>query len=301
MLPQILGTAAGVVTGNPYIGATVAGVGETAKSGNLLSGIMAGLGAFGGANLAQGVANAGANVGQAAGSASAGTAGGTGVVATENAAQALASTPSITSSIIPSTGSLGFKAPETFAQALPTEAPGIGSIVPSSTSTAGIGGGATAAPDLYTMSNKARITLENLKAGLTGGIDSLKTGLGEAGKPLTSGQMFSRAALPIAQTAMMAGAQEPVGPEDNSKLWGKYTPISEFRKRYRGYAQGGVLEQNPMMQDTSRENLNLDMRSHPFLKEPTFSEPNQVEGGYAKGGYLDGPGDGMSDSIPGND
>jgi hypothetical protein len=58
MLPQIAGTAIGVATGNPYIGAAVAGAGETAKSGNLMSGIMAGLGAYGGANLFQGVANA---------------------------------------------------------------------------------------------------------------------------------------------------------------------------------------------------------------------------------------------------
>lgn len=308
MLPQIAGTAIGVATGNPYIGAAVASAGETAKSGNLMSGIMAGLGAYGGANLFQGVANA------APGAASATGAGATGAGASTanlpSAAQLGSSaTAAQQAGQAPMAGMIGSPAglspqsaafqsvtasdPMGFAGTL-TEGAKLG--------TAPFGGSVGAqtgitSPTLGTMSSKAPITFENLKAGLSnitgdGGIKSLQQGLGEAGKPITGGQLAARAAMPIAQAAISASAPEQFEPEDNSKLWGKYTPLSEFRKRYRGYAEGGVLEQNPLMPDTSRQNLNLDMREHPL------GEMNGLTGGYAKGGYLDGPGDGMSDDIP---
>jgi hypothetical protein len=311
MLPQIAGTAIGVATGNPYIGAAVAGAGETAKSGNLMSGIMAGLGAYGGANLFQGVANAAPGAASATG-AGASTANlpsatqlGSSATAAQQAGQApmagMVGSPADLSPQSAALQSVTASDPMGFAGTL-TEGAKLG--------TAPFGGSVGAqtgitSPTLGTMSSKAPMTFENLKAGFSnimgdGGIKSLQQGLGEAGKPITGGQLAARAAMPIAQAAISASAPEQFEPEDNSKLWGKYTPLSEFRKRYRGYAEGGVLEQNPLMPDTSRQSLKFDMRDHP-LEEPIGNNAGYARGGYrgyAKGGYLDGPGDGMSDDIP---
>jgi len=304
MLPEIIGTAAGVATGNPYVGAAVAGAGKTAQTGNLMSGVMAGLSAYGMQGLGQGIANAGVSSGASTAGAGASTAGlpsaaelGSSATAAQSAGQA------------PMAGMVGSPAgmsPQTaaFEASKSIDPTGFAGTLSDSAklNSAPFGGSVgaqtgIASPTLGTMSAKAPLTFENFKAGLQnitgeGGIKALQTGLGEAGKPLTGGQLAARAAMPLAQVAMSAAAPEPFKPEDNSGLWGKYTPLSEFRKRYRGYAQGGVLEQNPMMQDTSRQGLNLDMRDHPL------QEPIDNNAGYAKGGYLDGPGDGMSDDIP---
>jgi len=299
MLPEIIGTAAGVATGNPYVGAAVAGAGKTAQTGNLMSGVMAGLSAYGMQGLGQGIANAATPAAGATGAAGAGTAATTGAGITPAAAQSALGQTAGTSGFT-GAGSIGLKAPELAPSALSTSGAQVGGALPT---LGDVGIGSVAGPTefggstLGTMSAKAPLTFENFKAGLQnitgeGGIKALQTGLGEAGKPLTGGQLAARAAMPLAQVAMSAAAPEPFKPEDNSGLWGKYTPLSEFRKRYRGYAQGGVLEQNPMMQDTSRQGLNLDMRDHPL------QEPINNNAGYAKGGYLDGPGDGMSDDIP---
>lgn len=253
ILPQIAGTAIGVATGNPYIGAAVAGAGETAKSGNLLSGIMAGLGAYGGANLFQGVANAAPGAASATG-AGASTASlpsaaelGSSATAAQQAGQAplagMVGTPAGVSTQTAALQAAQAADPLGFAGTL-TEGAKLG--------TAPFGGSVgaqtgIASPTLGTMSSKAPITFENLKAGFQnitgeGGLKSLQAGLGEAGKPITAGQLASRAALPIAQAAMSAmPGPEPLT-DDTSSLWGKYTPLSEFRKRYRGYAQGGEID-----------------------------------------------------------
>lgn len=302
ILPQIAGTAIGVATGNPYIGAAVAGVGETAKSGNLLSGIMAGLGAYGGANLFQGVANAAPGAASATG-AGASTAGlpsaaelGSSATAAQQAGQAplagMVGTPAGVSTQTAALQAARAADPLGFAGTL-TESAKLGAAPFGGSVGAQTG---IASPTLGTMSAKAPITFENLKAGLQnitgeGGLKSLQAGLGEAGKPITAGQLASRAALPIAQAAMSITPRTPMLGENTLGGFGEFTPLSELRKRY-SYAQGGVLEQNPMMDDTSRQNLNLDMREHPL------GEMNGLTGGYAKGGYLDGPGDGMSDDIP---
>ncbi len=303
MLPQIAGTAIGVATGNPYIGAAVAGAGETAKSGNLMSGIMAGLGAYGGANLFQGFANA------APGAASA-TGAGASTASLPSAAELGASTTaSQAAGQAPLAGMIGSPAgmsPQTAAlnaarAADPTGFAGsLTDVAKSSTAPFGGSVGATTgsiSPTLGTMSAKAPMTLENISGGLKnimgeGGIKALRAGLGEAGSPITGGQLAARAALPIAQAVMSAVPRPGSLIDEGSDLFGNTPSLADYQKRYRGYAQGGALELNPMMQDASRQNLNLDMREHPL------GEPNQVTGGYAKGGYLDGPGDGMSDSIP---
>lgn len=305
ILPEIAGTAIGVATGNPYIGAAVAGAGKTAQTGNLMSGIMAGLGAYGGANLAQGVANS-ATPAAGAGATGAGASTASLPSAAELGASATASQAAGQAPLAGMVGSPAGMSPQTAAlNAAPAADPTgfAGSITEvGRASTAPFGGsvGATTgsiSPTLGTMSAKAPMTLENISGGLKnimgeGGIKALQAGLGEAGKPITTGQLASRAALPIAQLAMSAAPRPGSLIDDSSDSFGNTPSLADYQKRYRGYAQGGALELNPMMQDTSRQGLNLDMRDHPL------GEPNQVNGGYAKGGYLDGPGDGMSDSIP---
>lgn len=113
-----------------------------------------------------------------------------------------------------------------------------------------------------------------------GGVDKFVTAAGGTGPALFQA---GSAAMP----AINALTPEPEGPPSTSLGFGPFTPISELRNRYAdrmGYAQGGVASLNPMHGMFDARNANRE-----------FGEPM---GGYKKGGYLDGPGDGMSDSIP---
>jgi len=274
-LPTILGTVAGFATGNPYIGATVAGASETAKSGNLLSGVMTGLTAFGMQGLGQTLANTGANTASQAANAAtqAGQAGGVGLTLPAGAADAVSG--------LTGAGKIGFSAPaSSVASNIGSSVPGIGDIA------SGIGGGASKAADLFTMSNPAKLNMSNILSGVKGvfqpgGLDAFKTAGGAAGAPLTGKEMISRIAAPVYGLGLM-GSQTT--PEKKEQDYGDYVPLSEVRKRY-GYAMGGDV-------DTSRQQINFDMRNKPM------GERNDIDGGYAKGGYLNGDGDGMSDSIP---
>jgi hypothetical protein len=60
ILPTIAGIGIGFATGNPFLGAAAAGLGGYATSGSLEKGLMAGLGAFGGASALGSLANVGA-------------------------------------------------------------------------------------------------------------------------------------------------------------------------------------------------------------------------------------------------
>jgi hypothetical protein len=64
---------------------------------------------------------------------------------------------------------------------------------------------------------------------------------------------------------------------------GPFESLESVRRRARGYAQGGIAALNPMMGVFDARNANREF--------------GEQMGGYKKGGYLDGPGDGMSDSI----
>jgi len=59
ILPTIAGIGIGFATGNPFLGAAAAGLGGYATSGSLEKGLMAGLGAFGGASALSGLATVG--------------------------------------------------------------------------------------------------------------------------------------------------------------------------------------------------------------------------------------------------
>jgi hypothetical protein len=60
ILPTIAGIGIGVATGNPFLGAAAAGLGGYATSGSLEKGLMAGLGAFGGASFLGSLGSVGA-------------------------------------------------------------------------------------------------------------------------------------------------------------------------------------------------------------------------------------------------
>jgi hypothetical protein len=75
---------------------------------------------------------------------------------------------------------------------------------------------------------------------------------------------------------------EPMQTEES--YWGGPSEsLEDLRRRVRGYAEGGIA-------DLGMGGA-FDARTH----MPEYGEPMDT---YAKGGYLDGPGDGMSDSIP---
>lgn len=292
-LPTILGTAAGFMTGNPYIGAAVAGGTQTAQTGNLMSGIMTGLTAFSMQGLGQSLANAAPGAAPSAlGGASSASAlptaaeMGAGATAAQAAGQApMAAMVGTPGGLSPQTAALNaMKATD------PTGFAGTISNVPKIN--AGAFGGSTGAvtgattPTLGTMSAKAPLTMSNIVSGIKniagpGGMSAFKTAGGTAGVPLTGREAISRIAAPVYGLSLMGGATTP---ENKEQDYGDYVPLSEVRKRY-GYAMGGDV-------DTSRQQVNFDMRNKPM------GERDDINGGYAKGGYLDGPGDGMSDSIP---
>lgn len=91
--------------------------------------------------------------------------------------------------------------------------------------------------------------------------------------------------MPAAGALMGAMPAVSPAPAQESYWSGPSESVEDLRRRVRGYAEGGIT------------NLGMagggafDART----KLPAYDEPMDS---YAKGGYLDGPGDGMSDSIP---
>jgi len=78
---------------------------------------------------------------------------------------------------------------------------------------------------------------------------------------------------------------EPMQTEES--YWGGPSEsLENLRRRVRGYAEGGITDL-----EMAGGGGAFDART----KLPAYDEPMDT---YAKGGYLDGPGDGMSDSIP---
>lgn len=70
-LPTIAGIGVGVATGNPFLGSAVAGGLTMATGGSLVQGLMAGVGAYGGAGMLSGLTSAGATQAAALGEAAA--------------------------------------------------------------------------------------------------------------------------------------------------------------------------------------------------------------------------------------
>lgn len=165
------------------------------------------------------------------------------------------------------------------AQALPTSS--IGMALPQGVSPAVADIGRSAA---LTSAANAPVSLSNVGAGLK---DLLSTGGAERFANITGDSALSSVGLPAAGLAMSALAPTTPYPTGEQSLgFGPFTPISELRRgnEKMGYAEGGITALNPM------QGMFDARRSLPEYREPI--------GNFKKGGYLDGPGDGMSDSIP---
>lgn len=116
-----------------------------------------------------------------------------------------------------------------------------------------------------------------------GGMDRFKAATGSSA--LTS------VGLPAA--GMLLSTPPPAYGGEFSLDMGPFTPLSDVRKQQSGggsqyslYAEGGITDVSNMAMGGM-----FDARTH----LPSFDEPKST---YRSGGYLDGPGDGMSDSIP---
>jgi hypothetical protein len=91
--------------------------------------------------------------------------------------------------------------------------------------------------------------------------------------------------MPAAGALMGAMPTASPMPEQESYYSKPFESLQSVRNRVRGYAEGGITDLSMAGGGA------FDART----KLPAYDEPTEV---YAKGGYLDGPGDGMSDSIP---
>jgi hypothetical protein len=126
-------------------------------------------------------------------------------------------------------------------------------------------------------------TFEAAGAGLK---DLLSPGGATRFSDITGSSALTSVGLPAASLALQGGAlATPQMGGGYSMDFVPFTPLSELRERNKsmGYAQGGIAALNPMLGVFDARNANREF--------------GEQMGGYKKGGYLDGPGDGMSDSI----
>ena len=127
--------------------------------------------------------------------------------------------------------------------------------------------------------------IDKLGAGVEG---LTKQGGADAFKAATGSSALSSLGMPAA--GALVGAMSPtnlaVAPTQESYWGGPSESVEDLRRRVRGYAEGGITDLEMVGGGGA-----FDART----KLPAYNEPMDT---YAKGGYLDGPGDGMSDSIP---
>ena len=299
ILPMIAGAGLMMIPGvGPLAAAGMVGGFETLRTGDIGKGLMAGLGAYGGAGLAQGLAGA-------AGSAATNT----------SAANALG----VPASAMPVNAATG----------LPT-AVGTGA-----TSQAGMLAAQNASMGLTPLQSAANISSS---AGYAAGaapasMSTQAANLMSAGaqsvaaNPLTAGKTMYNAmptgSVPAlgatAANAMLPEYKSPVMPkleeDDGGPNKGKYLspnfqgydprrPNPYYRPTGLGYAAGGMID--PMQQMPNGGLAALQgMRDGYAAPQTMAGNIPQMAGGGEIGGYSDGgrmlkgPGDGMSDSIPG--
>jgi hypothetical protein len=152
---------------------------------------------------------------------------------------------------------------------------------------------APAAPGAASLT-PTKVPFENLgvgdKLGSFGrGLESLTSSSGRqdlmnayGGSGLKAGLGAAAFASPVLTPLL---TPEPMQAEES--YWsGPSESVEDLRRRVRGYAEGGITDL-----EMAGGGGAFDART----KLPAYDEPMDT---YAKGGYLDGPGDGMSDSIP---
>jgi hypothetical protein len=259
ILPAIAGAGLMMIPGvGPLAAAGMVGGFETLRTGDIGKGLMAGLGAYGGAGLAQGLSTAGASA-----------AGDIGVNATSAGAE--------------NVGANALR--ESAGAGLSTPMPGV----------------SNAAGEALRASAPAPVTLGNMGSGVSQ--------LGATGGPSSIYNALPTGTLPaLGATALNAMTPEapsiPGQPEEDPRYAGspyRYNlspnfqgstptrPNPYYRPTGLGYAEGGDI---------------MMAAGGSYDDEPMGDMPGMAAGGslgsYSDGGrMLKGPGDGMSDSIPG--
>jgi len=323
LLPTIVGAVAAPLTGGSSLAAVLAGAatGAALNGGNPLMGaLMGGLGGYGGAGIGNAIQGTGAAAAVPAGAANTGT----GI--TESAANAATSggssagfkLPSATASLPNPSGSvglsslpdssIGFKAPQlsqsvsnTGSTINPIGSAGVGGGTLPTLGDIGVGGGAATQPGMS-------------------GLDKFVQRLGGTG-PNADLIAAGKVGAPLAM-AGLAGIEPPKMPEED-----KYDPYAKLNlggdSGLRFFAEGGDVNEMPdpgsnPLEDAQEarsygigglsyagggfiasllQQIGIDPNTGKANKMPvSFNSGSGAR--FAKGGYLDGPGDGMSDSIP---
>ena len=288
MLPTIAGIGLSMTPLGPMGAALATGAGTAAVTGDLGKGIMAGFGAYGGANLAQGLSNASSATNLAEG-------------ITDAAGGSM-------EGMVPNAASPGNFIDPAYAQTA-----GVSAIDPASVTT-------MSAPADVTFGNMAQ-GLENVTA--PGGFDVLKQSMGTEGAPLTSGQAAFKVATPFAAPVLGAMAPPPMTMEEEDSGWGPFKSIAERRRENNPMMLAGG---GPILEDGTGLAGLLDKRvgnegetggnaqyyAAGGLKQGAFILPADVVSHYGNGSSkaglallanklnakpIHGPGDGMSDGI----
>jgi hypothetical protein len=202
MIPTIAGMGLTATGMGPIAAGLTAGAGTAAITGDLGKGIMAGFGAYGGGNLAEGLSNA-------AGA----TALPTGELGT--AAEGMISNPAAGNLVSPE-----------YAANI-----GAPTMDPASIST-------MTAPADVTFGGITQ-GLENVMA--PGGFDVLKQSMGTEGMPLTSGQAAFKVGSPFAAPILGAMAPPPMSMEEEDSGWGPFKSIADRRRENTMMASGGPV------------------------------------------------------------
>jgi len=286
-LPAIAGTVVGSAVGMPWLGAAIGGLGTYATTGSLERGLMAGIGAFGGASLGAslGAAGAGATTGAAgAGAGTSGVAGG--ALGTSIGSTSVGAGAGIGGSTIPSVAQIG-----TQAASLPTAsltAPLTTAPTSAALGTAGTGLGPT------------------LQAAQTGALQGAGT-LGPtmqaaqaAQGPLTAAQNFAQMPIGDRFSAIGKGIGQLVS--DPSATWQAMGSPTMDAAMMAAPILGGAYADEP---DYGSPEAEADIRQYDwdpvgrrFVKRPVvsaydYSGPQRSVFAYAEGGEVE---EGVSDA-----
>jgi hypothetical protein len=331
ILPTLIGAGLSVASGGtltPLMAAMVTGGGYAAATGSLSKGLMAGLGAYGGAGLlgglsAAGTAAAGAGEGLAGAAGMANPLAGMEAAALENAAVAPAAGVQVGAPIVDS-ANLSQTGTNLFGSAAPTQPINGLTFAPETVSpinAANIAPTVTPAPQTDFLSGMDQAALENKAvAGFnpanTDSYTNIKRGLsGLMDNPASRDAFMTKMGgdAGLLKTGMMAAAPALMGMGDKQVGY-KGSGPNPFRYRYEQR-----MPEGPNMTGSS-EALQYQGRYVPYANGGPVDEMSQrneamtlmADGGqmFARGGIshlgdysdggrlLKGPGDGVSDSIP---
>ena len=257
ILPTVLGVGIGVATGNPFLGAAVAGGVGYGVSGSLEKGLMSGLGAFGGASALAGLGAAGATGGAAAAGGASGGVGAAGVntsIGAGSSIMAPTSTALFPNLAAGSTGTMG-----TAGGVLNATAPGASILAPTTTgSTAGILSGTQAAALTPAQQFGAMSIGDKFGAIGTGFSDlGFKGSIGAMGKGnlLMAGAPLLGALSPEQQEFDIPEQESYYRPQSYDQATQTYTALEPIKssdlgamsitdyKRSQGYQEGGEVQQ----------------------------------------------------------